>query len=66
MCTTWYVRMYVAWCSSSATSRKLDPIPSRPANIDEDGNIRIPIWLTPNGRHTADTEMVCLPRKRNH
>ncbi|MFF0063647.1 hypothetical protein ACFYRC_19275 [Streptomyces sp. NPDC005279] len=40
---------------------RLDPIPSRPAYKDEDGNVRIPIWLTKNGRHTADTEMVLLP-----
>ncbi|MDQ0942622.1 hypothetical protein [Streptomyces sp. V1I1] len=39
----------------------MDPIPSRPAYKDEDGNVRIPIWLTKNGRHTADTEMVLLP-----
>ncbi|MEU3920011.1 hypothetical protein [Streptomyces sp. NPDC029004] len=40
---------------------RIDPIPSRPAYKDEDGNIRIPIWLTKNGRHAADTEMVLLP-----
>ncbi|WP_405890423.1 hypothetical protein OG427_21560 [Streptomyces sp. NBC_00133] len=40
---------------------RMDPIPSRPAYKDEDGNVRIPIWLTKNGRHTADTEMVLLP-----
>ncbi|MEU9011098.1 hypothetical protein AB0D12_15200 [Streptomyces sp. NPDC048479] len=40
---------------------RMDPIPSRPAYKDDDGNVRIPIWLTKNGRHTADTEMVLLP-----
>ncbi|MET7617090.1 hypothetical protein [Streptomyces sp. NPDC005408] len=40
---------------------RMDPIPSRPAYKDEDGNVRIPIWLTKNGRHAADTEMVLLP-----
>ncbi|WP_406269621.1 hypothetical protein OHT93_16765 [Streptomyces sp. NBC_00191] len=40
---------------------RIDPIPSRPAYKDEDGNVRIPIWLTKNGRHAADTEMVLLP-----
>ncbi|WP_406304344.1 hypothetical protein OHA61_21245 [Streptomyces sp. NBC_00885] len=40
---------------------RMDPIPSRPAYKDEDGNIRIPIWLTKNGRHAADTEIVLLP-----
>ncbi|WP_406000108.1 hypothetical protein [Streptomyces sp. NBC_00829] len=40
---------------------RMDPIPSRPAYKDDDGNVRIPIWLTKNGRHTADTEMILLP-----
>ncbi|MFD9218533.1 hypothetical protein ACFWDI_00525 [Streptomyces sp. NPDC060064] len=40
---------------------RVDPIPSRPAYKDDDGNVRIPIWLTKNGRHTVDTEMVLLP-----
>lgn len=40
---------------------RLDPIPSRPALRDGEGNIRIPVWLTKNGRHVADTEMVLLP-----
>lgn len=40
---------------------RTDPIPSRPAYRDVDGNIRIPVWLTKNGRHMADTEMVLLP-----
>ncbi|MFI1682729.1 MULTISPECIES: hypothetical protein [unclassified Streptomyces] len=40
---------------------RMDPIPSRPAYRDDDGNIRIPVWLTKNGRHMADTEMVLLP-----
>lgn len=39
----------------------MDPIPSRPAYRDDDGNIRVPVWLTKNGRHMADTEMVLLP-----
>lgn len=39
----------------------MDPIPSRPAYQDGDGNIRVPVWLTKNGRHMADTEMVLLP-----
>lgn len=39
----------------------MDPIPSRPAYKDDDGRIRIPVWLTKNGRHVADTEMVLLP-----
>lgn len=45
----------------TAKGWRMDPIPSRPAYKDTDGNIRIPIWLTKNGRHTADTEMVLLP-----
>ncbi|GCD45369.1 hypothetical protein [Streptomyces paromomycinus] len=40
---------------------RMDPIPSRPAYRDVDGNIRVPMWLTKNGRHTADTEMILLP-----
>ncbi|MFH9423835.1 hypothetical protein [Streptomyces sp. NPDC017529] len=40
---------------------RMDPIPSRPAYRDDDGNIRIPVWLTKSGRHMADTEMVLLP-----
>ncbi|MFE6404213.1 hypothetical protein [Streptomyces alboflavus] len=40
---------------------RMDPIPSRQAYQDDDGNIRIPVWLTKNGRHMADTEMVLLP-----
>ncbi len=36
------------------------PIPSRPAYRDDDGNIRIPVWLTKNGRLMADTEMILL------
>jgi hypothetical protein len=45
----------------AAKGWRMDPIPSRPAYKDADGNIRIPIWLTKNGRHTADTDMVLLP-----
>lgn len=40
---------------------RMDPIPSRPAYRDNDGNIRVPVWLTKSGRHMADTEMVLLP-----
>ncbi|MFD7235480.1 hypothetical protein ACFWAT_09235 [Streptomyces syringium] len=40
---------------------RMDPIPSRPAYRDGEGNIRVPVWLTKNGRHMADTEMVLLP-----
>ncbi|MFF1694470.1 hypothetical protein ACFVXC_12685 [Streptomyces sp. NPDC058257] len=40
---------------------RVDPIPSRQAYRDGDGNIRVPVWLTRNGRHVADTEMVLLP-----
>ncbi len=40
---------------------RMDPIPSRQAYGDVDGNIRVPMWLTKNGRHMADTEMVLLP-----
>ncbi|MEU1019496.1 hypothetical protein [Streptomyces sp. NPDC005898] len=40
---------------------RMDPIPSRPAYRDDEGRIRVPMWLTKNGRHTADTEMVLLP-----
>ncbi len=39
----------------------MDPIPSRPAYRDDDGKIRIPVWLTRDGRHVADTEMILLP-----
>ncbi len=39
----------------------MDPIPSHAAYRDDDGNIRVPVWLTKNGRHVADTEMVLLP-----
>ncbi|WP_150238078.1 hypothetical protein [Streptomyces albofaciens] len=39
---------------------RMDPIPSRPAYRDDDGNIRIPVWLTKNGRLMADTEMILL------
>ncbi|WP_369235066.1 hypothetical protein AB5J56_24785 [Streptomyces sp. R21] len=39
----------------------MDPIPGRLAEKDEDGRVHIPIWLTKNGRHVADTEMVLLP-----
>ncbi|MEV0220014.1 hypothetical protein [Streptomyces sp. NPDC050704] len=40
---------------------RMDPIPSRPAYKGDDGSVRIPIWLTKNGRHIADVEMVLLP-----
>ncbi|MHC0433134.1 hypothetical protein ACX6XY_23605 [Streptomyces sp. O3] len=40
---------------------RMDPIPSRPAYKDDAGNVRVPVWLTKNGRHVADTEMVLLP-----
>ncbi|WP_369374991.1 hypothetical protein [Streptomyces sp. cg36] len=40
---------------------RMDPIPSRPAYRDGDGRIRVPVWLTKDGRHMADTEMVLLP-----
>ncbi|WP_436738558.1 hypothetical protein [Streptomyces sp. BBFR102] len=40
---------------------RMDPIPSRPAYRDDDGNLRAPLWLTKNGRHMADTEMILLP-----
>lgn len=40
---------------------RMDPMPSRQAYRDGEGNIRVPMWLTKNGRHMADTEMVLLP-----
>ncbi|MFC7308472.1 hypothetical protein ACFQVC_30170 [Streptomyces monticola] len=40
---------------------RLDPIPSRTAYRDDDGNVRVPMWITRNGNHVADTEMVLLP-----
>lgn len=40
---------------------RIDPIPSRPAYRDSDGNVRVPMWLARDGRHVADTEMVLLP-----
>lgn len=40
---------------------RMDPLPSRPAYRDDDGNVRVPMWLTKNGRHMADTEMILLP-----
>ncbi|MFI9233365.1 hypothetical protein [Streptomyces rimosus] len=40
---------------------RIDPIPSRQSYRDEDGNIRVPMWLTKNGRHMADTDMILLP-----
>ncbi|MFH8594773.1 hypothetical protein [Streptomyces rimosus] len=40
---------------------RIDLIPSRRSYRDEDGNIRVPMWLTKNGRHMADTEMILLP-----
>lgn len=39
---------------------RVEPIPSRPAYRGEDGNVHIPVWLSQNGRHVADTEMVLL------
>ncbi|WP_405613116.1 hypothetical protein [Streptomyces sp. NBC_01508] len=39
----------------------MDPIPSRPAYRDHEEKIRIPVWLTKNGRHVTDTEMILLP-----
>ncbi|GAA1940656.1 hypothetical protein GCM10009837_78470 [Streptomyces durmitorensis] len=40
---------------------RMDPIPSHHAYRDDDGNIRVPMWLAKNGRHMADTEMILLP-----
>lgn len=40
---------------------RMDPIPGRPAYRDGEGNVRVPVWLTRDGRHVADTEMVLLP-----
>ncbi|MGW6529652.1 hypothetical protein [Streptomyces venezuelae] len=40
---------------------RMDPIPSHPAYQHVDGSIHVPMWLTKNGRHVADTEMVLLP-----
>jgi len=40
---------------------RVEPIPSRAAYKDDAGRIRIPVWLSKNGRHTADTEIVLLP-----
>ncbi|MEU2853603.1 hypothetical protein AB0K71_11635 [Streptomyces syringium] len=40
----------------------MDPILSRPAYRDEEtGCVRIPVWLSKNGRHVAETEMVLPP-----
>ncbi|MFK8909328.1 hypothetical protein [Streptomyces sp. YS-3] len=46
---------------TASSGWRMDPIPSRPAYRHEDGNIRVPMWLTKKGRHMADTEMVLLP-----
>jgi hypothetical protein len=43
------------------TGWRIEPIPTRPAYEDADGNVRVPIWLTNDGRHLADTEMVLRP-----
>lgn len=40
---------------------RVDPIPSCPAYQDGAGHTRIPVWLTKNGRHVADAEMILLP-----
>ncbi|MFJ5128342.1 hypothetical protein ACIP80_25020 [Streptomyces sp. NPDC088555] len=40
---------------------RMDPISSRPAYQDGDGNIRMPVWSTKNGRHMAETELALLP-----
>ncbi|MEV3856673.1 hypothetical protein AB0J38_20380 [Streptomyces sp. NPDC050095] len=40
---------------------RLDPIPSRKAYRDDDGFIRVPMWIAKDGKHVADTEMVLLP-----
>ncbi|MGW0731430.1 hypothetical protein [Streptomyces sp. NPDC002851] len=40
---------------------RVDPIPSRPAYQGDAGHILIPVWLTKNGQHMADTDMVLLP-----
>ncbi|MFF4603566.1 hypothetical protein ACFY12_12600 [Streptomyces sp. NPDC001339] len=40
---------------------RLDPIPTRKTYMDEDGNVRVPMWITRNGKHVADTEMALLP-----
>ncbi|MEV8015074.1 hypothetical protein AB0O76_01680 [Streptomyces sp. NPDC086554] len=40
---------------------RLEPIPSRPAYLDPEDNVRVPVWLSKNGRHVADTEMVLRP-----
>ncbi|PKV86388.1 hypothetical protein [Streptomyces sp. TLI_146] len=40
---------------------RIDPIPSRPARRDTDGNVRVALWLARDGRHVADADMVLLP-----
>ncbi|MFD9790232.1 hypothetical protein ACFWXK_04695 [Streptomyces sp. NPDC059070] len=40
---------------------RVDPIPSRPARRDTDGNVRVPLWLARDGEHVADADMVLLP-----
>ncbi|WP_069884096.1 hypothetical protein [Streptomyces luteocolor] len=40
---------------------RLDPIPSRQAYRGDDGFIRVPMWISRDGKHVADTEMVLLP-----
>ncbi|MFS0694477.1 hypothetical protein [Streptomyces nitrosporeus] len=42
-------------------SWRMDPIPSRPAYRGDEGKIRVPMRLTKDGRHMADTEMTLLP-----
>lgn len=40
----------------------MEPVLSRPAYRDEEtGCVRIPVRLSKNGRHVAETEMVLLP-----
>ncbi|GGP71885.1 hypothetical protein GCM10010278_57270 [Streptomyces melanogenes] len=46
---------------SSPQGWRMEPIPSRPPHRDDDGSIRVPVWLSRDGRHVADTEMVLLP-----
>ncbi|WP_188277074.1 hypothetical protein [Streptomyces sp. CBMA152] len=40
---------------------RIDPVPSRPAYRDGDGNVRVPMWLARDGRHVADADMMLLP-----
>ncbi|MER6531131.1 site-specific integrase [Streptomyces sp. NPDC001508] len=40
---------------------RLDPIPSQKTYRDDDGFIRVPMWIARDGKHVADTEIILLP-----